>query len=69
MAKVKLQVTNNATVNVEGRIYRAGESFELERDDTAAQLLSAGTVTEVKPRRKSSGSKTSERRLTSRGKR
>jgi hypothetical protein len=33
--------------------------FEYERDDTAEQLLSLGTVTEIKTRRKSSGSKTS----------
>jgi hypothetical protein len=48
-----LQVTDNRTVNVEGRIHRAGDVFELERDDTAEQLLSAGSVVEVKARRKS----------------
>jgi hypothetical protein len=51
MAKVKLRVTDNTSLNVEGTIYRAGDVFGLERDDTAKQLLSAGSVTEVKVRR------------------
>jgi hypothetical protein len=51
MAKVKLQVTDNRTVNVDGRIYRAGDVLELERDATAEQLLSAGSVVDVKARR------------------
>jgi hypothetical protein len=42
MAKVKLRVTDNTSLNVEGTIYRAGDVFGLERDDTAKQLLSAG---------------------------
>jgi hypothetical protein len=51
------------------RKLRAGDVFEIERDDTAKQWIGAGFVTEVKARRKSSGPKTSGRRLTSRGKR
>ena len=57
------------SLNVAGTIYRAGDVFEVERDDTAKQWIGAGFVTEVKARRKSSGPKTSGRRLTSRGKR
>ena len=49
----------NRTVNVEGRIYRAGDVFDHERDETAHQSLSPGSVVEVKTR-KLSGTKTRE---------
>jgi hypothetical protein len=64
MAKVKLRVTDNTSLNVEGTIYRAGDVFGLERDDTAKQLLSAGSVTEVKAPKRSSGRKTSGKRTS-----
>jgi hypothetical protein len=31
-------------MNVAGRIYRAGDEFEVERDETSEQWLRAGTV-------------------------
>jgi hypothetical protein len=62
MAKVKLRLTDNTSLNVEGTIYRAGEVFEIERDDKAKQWLGAGFVSEVKHRRKRSGRKTSGKR-------
>lgn len=64
MAKVKLRVTDNTSLNVEGTIYRAGDVFEIERDYTAKQWIGAGFVTEVKSRRKTSGRKTSGRKTS-----
>jgi hypothetical protein len=57
MTTVKLEVTTNRTVNVDGRIYRAGDTLGLERDPTAEQLLSAGAVVEVKQARRSGTAK------------
>jgi hypothetical protein len=67
MAKVRLQVTDNRTVNVEGKVYRAGDVLELERDSTAEQLLSAGSVVEVKPARRSGTAKRKTSGVTRRG--
>lgn len=59
-AKIEVRVTDNASLNVDGRIYRAGDVLTVERDDTAAQWITAGWVSEVKKagksRRKASGS-------------
>ncbi|MBA3737325.1 MAG: hypothetical protein H0W97_02030 [Actinobacteria bacterium] len=59
-AKIEVRVTDNASLNVDGRIYRAGDVLTVERDDTVAQWISAGWASEVKkagkPRRKASGS-------------
>jgi hypothetical protein len=60
MAMVRLQIPDNASLNVAGHVYRAGETFEAERDDTVEQWLAAGTVEQVKiGRPKGSGRKTS----------
>ena len=69
MARSSCGSPTTPRLNVEGTIYRAGDVFEIERDDTAMQWLGAGFVSEVKARRKSSGRKTSGGRLTRRGKR
>jgi hypothetical protein len=42
MAKVKLRIVENASLNIGGRVYRAGEVVEIDRDDTAEQWLAAG---------------------------
>jgi hypothetical protein len=61
MAKVRLQIPDNASLNVAGHVYQAGDEFEAERDASVEQWLSAGAVTEVKTagektRRKTFGS-------------
>jgi hypothetical protein len=64
MARVKVRIPENVSLNVGGRIHRAGDELEVPRDETLEQWLSAGFVTEVKQtkrktttnRRKASGS-------------
>ena len=48
MAKVKLQVADNVTLNRGGGIRRPGEHFEAERDDEVEQWLRLGYVSEIK---------------------
>ncbi len=61
-AKIEVRVSDNVSLNLDGRILRAGDVLTVERDDTAEQWLGAGWVSEVevkkagKSRRKASGS-------------
>jgi hypothetical protein len=51
MAKVKLEVANNVSLNREGHILKSGDIFEAERDDEIKRWLELGYVREVKARR------------------
>ena len=48
MAKVKLRIVENASLNVGGRVYRTGDVVEVDRDNTAEQWLAAGWVVELR---------------------
>ena len=50
MAKVTVQVPENVSFVANGRVYRAGETFEVERSDVE-QFISAGNLIEVKRKR------------------
>ena len=53
MAKIKLEVANNVSLNRAGKIHKAGDTFEAERDDEVERWLALGYVEQVKaPRRK-----------------
>jgi hypothetical protein len=52
MAKVKLEVAHNVSLNREGKIHKAGDIFEADRDDEIKRWLELGYVSEDKPRRK-----------------
>jgi hypothetical protein len=60
MAKVKLEVANNVSLNRDGKIHKAGDTFEAERDDEIKRWLELGYVSEVKTRR--AAKKTARRR-------
>jgi hypothetical protein len=54
MAKLKLEVAHNVSLNRDGKIHKAGELFETERDDEISRWIALGYVIEQKrPRRKS----------------
>jgi hypothetical protein len=56
-------------VNVEGKVYRAGDVFEYERGDTTAQLLSAGARHRDQDSEESSGGEALREELTASGRR
>jgi hypothetical protein len=63
MTTIRLQIPENALLNVAGHIYRSGDVFGAERDETVEQWLRAGTVEQVKVGRpKGSGRKASGKR-------
>ena len=53
MAKIKLEVANNVSLNRDGKIHRPGDVFEAENDDEIKRWLSLGYVQKVRIRRKS----------------
>ena len=51
MAKLKLLVADNVSLNRDGVIRRPGEVFEAERDDEVAQWIKLGYVSEHKAKK------------------
>jgi hypothetical protein len=57
MAKIKLEVAHNVSLNRDGKIHKAGDTFEAERDDEIERWIALGYVVEQKSSRRRSSRK------------
>jgi hypothetical protein len=57
MAKAKLEVAQNISLNRAGTIYRPGDTFEAEKDDEIERWLALGYVQKVRIRRRKAAKK------------
>jgi hypothetical protein len=51
MAKVTVTVPENVSYAANDRVYRAGETFEVERDDLVQAFIRNGNLVEVKKKK------------------
>jgi len=52
MAKLKLEVAHNVSLNRDGKIHKAGDTFEAERDYEINRWIALGYVVEQKSARR-----------------